>query len=147
MKLKAKLAAGTAVYLASPQARFLSGRYMSANWDVNELEARKSEIMKKNLLTVDLKGEFGSAVKTTPIYVTILYSAEEGVFFDIDYLVNTHMPLAMKEWKRYGLLSWEITQFDMTNNPKSKYAAQLIQKWDDLEGMEEAIKSPEGKIV
>ncbi|KAJ6127175.1 NAD(P)-binding protein [Penicillium sp. IBT 18751x] len=30
-----ELAAGTAVYLASPQARFLSGNDMSTNWDVN----------------------------------------------------------------------------------------------------------------
>lgn len=55
-----ELAAGTAVYLASPQARFLSGRYMSSNWDVNELEAKKDEIIEKNLLRMDLTGQFGS---------------------------------------------------------------------------------------
>ncbi|KAF2476655.1 NAD(P)-binding protein [Lindgomyces ingoldianus] len=55
-----ELPAGTAVYLASPQAQFLSGRYMSANWDVDELEARKDEVIEKNLLRIDLKGEFGS---------------------------------------------------------------------------------------
>ncbi|CAM1508914.1 Fc.00g026530.m01.CDS01 [Cosmosporella sp. VM-42] len=54
-----ELAAGAAVYLASPQARFLSGRYMSANWDVDELEARKDDIIERNLLKIDLKGEFG----------------------------------------------------------------------------------------
>jgi len=58
--LKVELAAGTAVYLASPQAKFLSGRYMSSNWDVDELEARKDEVIKKDLLKIDLKGEFGS---------------------------------------------------------------------------------------
>ena len=56
----AELAAGVAVYLASPAARYLGGRYMSANWDVKELEARKDEIVQKNLLTLGLKGDFGS---------------------------------------------------------------------------------------
>ncbi len=48
------------MYLASPEAQFLSGRYMSANWDVDELEARKDDIIKRDLLKMDLKGEFGS---------------------------------------------------------------------------------------
>jgi hypothetical protein len=33
---------------------------MSSNWDVDELEARKDEIVEKNLLKMDLRGEFGS---------------------------------------------------------------------------------------
>ena len=62
--LQVELAAGAAVYLASPQANFLSGRYMSANWDVDELEARKDEVVMKDLLKMDLKGEFGSDLFT-----------------------------------------------------------------------------------
>jgi len=60
--LEVELAAGAAVYLASPQAQFLSGRCMSANWDVDELEARKDEVIEKNLLKMDLRGEFGSGL-------------------------------------------------------------------------------------
>lgn len=50
------------MYLASPQAEFLSGRYISANWNVDELEVRKVKVVKKNLLKMDLKGEFGSGL-------------------------------------------------------------------------------------
>jgi hypothetical protein len=32
---------------------------MSANWDVDELEAKKYDIVEKNLLKMDLKREFG----------------------------------------------------------------------------------------
>lgn len=32
---------------------------MSANWDVNELEASKSEIVNNDLLKMDLRGEVG----------------------------------------------------------------------------------------
>jgi len=62
LELEVELAAGAALYLASPQAQFLSGRYMSANWDVDELEARKDEVIEKNLLKMDLRGEFGSGL-------------------------------------------------------------------------------------
>jgi hypothetical protein len=58
--IKVELPAGAAAYLAYPQAKFLSGRYMSSNWDVDELQARKDEIAEKNLLKIDLRGEFGS---------------------------------------------------------------------------------------
>jgi len=33
---------------------------MSSNWDVDDLEARKDKIVEKDLLKMDLKGEFGS---------------------------------------------------------------------------------------
>lgn len=55
-----ELAAGTAVYLASERAGWLSGRYISANWDVDELEERKDEILGQGSLVVGLKGNFGS---------------------------------------------------------------------------------------
>jgi len=32
---------------------------MSANWDVDELEQKKDEIKERDLLKMDLKGEFG----------------------------------------------------------------------------------------
>lgn len=52
--------AGSAVnWLASEQATFLKGRYVSANWDVEEILARKEEIVEKNLLTVGLIGAQG----------------------------------------------------------------------------------------
>ena len=146
-ELKVELAAGTAVYLASPQARFLSGRYVSANWDVDELEARKDEIVKKDLLKMDLKGEFGSAITATPINTTVLYPAEEGARFDMDYFLNTHMPLVMKHWEQYGLKGYEVTQFDTIGGQKIRDNVQLILKWDKPESVEKATLGQEAKIV
>jgi putative intracellular protease/amidase len=59
MKDTADLCGGTAVWLSSGDRQFLSGRYVAANWDVEELEARKEEIVQDNLLTVRLNGRFG----------------------------------------------------------------------------------------
>jgi hypothetical protein len=44
------------VWLASPEARFLKGKYLWANWDVDELKERKDEIEKSSLLSIGLQG-------------------------------------------------------------------------------------------
>ncbi|GAB1212211.1 hypothetical protein ATERTT37_001343 [Aspergillus terreus] len=59
MKDTPELSGGLAVWLASGDKSFLSGRYVDANWDVEELEARKAEIQEGLLLTVGPRGKFG----------------------------------------------------------------------------------------
>lgn len=44
------------VWLASPEARFLKGKYLWANWDVDELKARAKEIESTPLLSIGLAG-------------------------------------------------------------------------------------------
>lgn len=52
-----ELPAGFAVWLArSPDAQTLNGKFLWANWDVNELLERKAEIQERDLLTLTLKG-------------------------------------------------------------------------------------------
>lgn len=56
--------AGAAVnWLASEEAKFLTGRYLSSNWDVTEVLERKDEIVEKNLLTVGLTGLTGQTAE------------------------------------------------------------------------------------
>lgn len=55
-----ELAGGTAVWLATEEARFMTGRFMSVNWSVEELAERKEEIIDGNLLNMELKGHFGN---------------------------------------------------------------------------------------
>lgn len=56
------LTGGLCAWVAANPARseFLSGRVICANWDIEELVARKSDIVNKNELTMDLVGSFGS---------------------------------------------------------------------------------------
>ncbi|KAI9373560.1 hypothetical protein BJX61DRAFT_502200 [Aspergillus egyptiacus] len=49
------LAGGAAVWMCAGDRRFLSGRYVSVNWDVEELERKKDEIVEQNLLTSELR--------------------------------------------------------------------------------------------
>ncbi|EHK19748.1 uncharacterized protein TRIVIDRAFT_46933 [Trichoderma virens Gv29-8] len=57
-----ELAGGVAVWLCTKTAAFLNGRYMAVNWAVDELLAKKEEIIAGDLLKIQLGGEFGDAV-------------------------------------------------------------------------------------
>ena len=50
------LPASFSVWLASPEARFLKGKFLWANWDVDELKAKAKEIEESNLLSIGLSG-------------------------------------------------------------------------------------------
>tara|TARA_R110002003_G_scaffold1035_6_gene22101 strand:- start:5101 stop:6009 length:909 start_codon:yes stop_codon:yes gene_type:complete len=52
----ASLPASFMVWLASSEARFLKGKYLWANWDVDELKARSKEIESGPLLSIGLQG-------------------------------------------------------------------------------------------
>lgn len=58
-----ELVGGVGVWLAGWEGvdrGFLGGRFVSANWDVEELVGRKEEIEKEGLLKMDLKGTLGA---------------------------------------------------------------------------------------
>jgi hypothetical protein len=54
-----ELVGGTAVWLSTEKAAFLSGRYVAANWSVDELARRKDEIVSKGELTIQIAGKLG----------------------------------------------------------------------------------------
>jgi NAD(P)-dependent dehydrogenase (short-subunit alcohol dehydrogenase family) len=53
---KPELAGGYTVWLSTPAADFLKGRFSSATWDVDELTTKKDEILKGNLLRTAFTG-------------------------------------------------------------------------------------------
>ncbi len=44
------------VWLASGESEFLKGRFVWANWDVNEMKAKAQEVKEKDLLAMRLSG-------------------------------------------------------------------------------------------
>lgn len=50
------LPASFSVWLASGEAHFLKGKYLWANWDVDELKARAKELEDSPQLTIGLVG-------------------------------------------------------------------------------------------
>lgn len=49
-----------AVYLTTERAEYLNGRFVTVNWDIEELEARKDEIVLNGLMREGLKGVFSA---------------------------------------------------------------------------------------
>ncbi|GKT95657.1 LOW QUALITY PROTEIN: short-chain dehydrogenase/reductase [Colletotrichum tofieldiae] len=49
------LVGGTAVWLCSERARFLNGRFVAVNWDVEDLYERRREIVEGGLLKLDMR--------------------------------------------------------------------------------------------
>ena len=58
----ADLGGGTALYLSTPEAAFLDGRMVYADWNMERVEAMKEEIIRENLLVSQIN--FGSALST-----------------------------------------------------------------------------------
>jgi NAD(P)-dependent dehydrogenase (short-subunit alcohol dehydrogenase family) len=59
-----ELVGGVGVWLArweGADIEFLSGRYVSANWDVEDLVARKEDIVRGELLKMDIEAQLGAA--------------------------------------------------------------------------------------
>lgn len=51
-----ELAGDFIVWLASPEAEFLKGKFIWSNWDVDELKSRKKEILDGGKLGLGLIG-------------------------------------------------------------------------------------------
>ena len=56
-----ELAGGVAVWLITEKAKFMNGRFMAAQWSVDELMEREKEIVDGGLLLEGLQGKFGKA--------------------------------------------------------------------------------------
>lgn len=54
-----ELVGGVGVWLATEKADVLRGKYMESYWDVDDVIAKKEEIVSGGKLSFYLKGEFG----------------------------------------------------------------------------------------
>jgi hypothetical protein len=67
-----ELVGAMGIWVASRDISFLSGRYLSINRDVEELEARREEVLQRDLLMLCHQGEFyGSDL-------VVVYSRKQG---------------------------------------------------------------------
>jgi hypothetical protein len=56
MRNAVELPASFIVWASSPEADFLRGKFIWANWDVEELKAKKEELLASPQLTLGLLG-------------------------------------------------------------------------------------------
>ena len=53
------LTGAVGLFLTTPRAEFLRGRFVSVNWRMDELEAKKEEIVKHSLLKSAFNAKLG----------------------------------------------------------------------------------------
>lgn len=73
----------------------------------------------------------------------LLYPFKANSRFDVDYYINTHLPLVEKLFGPYGMTAWEVTKFSTTDDQQFSY--QVILKWETAKGAATASASPGAK--
>ncbi|KAF5702084.1 dimeric alpha-beta barrel [Fusarium globosum] len=74
---------------------------------------------------------------------TVVIQYPVGHDFDVDYYVNTHMPLAHKIWGPQGLVSGQVIKL----GGDSPYQIYTIITWDSLASFQKASVSEEAKQI
>ncbi|TKW51595.1 hypothetical protein CTA1_2067 [Colletotrichum tanaceti] len=82
------------------------------------------------------------------VTVSVLYPNEADAKYDVDYYVNSHMPMAAAQWKSSGLVSWTVTKYHPGPGGKeSKFAFAGVLTFESLEAVHKALASPETAVV
>ncbi|KAF4496220.1 Ethyl tert-butyl ether degradation [Fusarium agapanthi] len=74
---------------------------------------------------------------------TVVIQYPAGHDFDVDYYVNTHMPLAHKLWGPLGLVSGQVIKL----GGDSPYQIYTIITWDSMASFQKASVSEEAKQI
>ncbi|KAL7905277.1 hypothetical protein GGI35DRAFT_461281 [Trichoderma velutinum] len=76
--------------------------------------------------------------------LTVLYNQpKEGEYFNMDYYINTHMPIANKQWGPLGMKSWQVIQ----SGPDAPFYGGVLFTWEKPEDAANALTAEESKPV
>lgn len=81
---------------------------------------------------------------TSGYLVTANYPRTNGAFFDIDYYIQKHLPLALDAWTPHGVKIVAISRVDDSSSP---YQCQCVMLWPSAEAWRNARTSPESNKV
>ncbi|OAL29157.1 hypothetical protein AYO20_09310 [Fonsecaea nubica] len=81
------------------------------------------------------------------VNATVLYPAEEGATFDMNYYLKTHMPLVSEKWGQYGLQGWKVIQFQAAPDGTKPYSVGALLTWETADGLKKALSSQEAQTV
>lgn len=83
-----------------------------------------------------------------PATVTVLYPNEPDAKYDVDYYINSHMPLVGSTWKPFGMTSWSVIKYGPgPDGAEPKYAFAGILQWDSIENVRKSLAAPEAAKV
>ena len=83
-------------------------------------------------------------VKTPPAFsVLVLYPRSQGTFFNLDYYLKSHIPLAEKHWGPFGMTFHAISEYGTSDD----FHLSCLMDWESKEAYEEAQKDGGTKII
>lgn len=79
-----------------------------------------------------------------PFIVTVLYPNDEDANFKLDYYLQTHMPLVLDRWQKYGLQKWEVIKIGPgPDGSASQYNIQANLSFRDPDAFKACMESQE----
>lgn len=72
--------------------------------------------------------------------ITVLYPNDEGSTFDMDYYLNTHIPLVRQRWEPMGMTSLKLVKGVATTDPNTPAPYQVIAilEFDSMDSFRQA---------
>lgn len=88
------------------------------------------------------------ATKKAPITTTVLYPNSANAKLDVNYYLNTHLPMAQRIWGPLGMKSWAVTSFiPGLDGSQPKYLVETVSEWTNADAAKDAIETDEGQEV
>ena len=83
------------------------------------------------------------------IKVTVFYGNEEGKSFNMDYYVNTHMPLVQERLTPFGMRYYNVEKGISDTDPSAPpmYVAVGYLLFNDVDGVHEGFKTHGRELV
>jgi len=74
--------------------------------------------------------------------VLVMYPNQEGAKFNVDYYLETHMPLVEKQLKPHGLVSWEVLHgLSGTAGTAAPYLCVGMMRFKTPEGYDKGVQA------
>lgn len=83
-----------------------------------------------------------------PFIANVIYPNPPDSQFDMDYYLQTHMPLVSEVWQKYGLQKWEVIKLNQGRaGARPEFRTQAILTWESEEAFQKGMGAEEAKTV
>ena len=82
-----------------------------------------------------------------PATVSVMYPNVEGATFDLDYYLQSHMPMVMRRFSPYGMRGWRVVKVVGTPSGEApSFSVVATLEFTDVDAFHAALKA-DGEAV
>lgn len=82
------------------------------------------------------------------IRLSVIYPRSDDATFDLDYYMNTHMPLVSKLYSDYGLTDLQVDEgISLSSKVPSDNVIACYMVFDSLDNLKAALKNEGAKVM